>query len=296
MAGRLVFLGLGAALMYLTDPQTGRKRRTDLKNQLDAATRKLQHGKDLVLRDATNRVQGLKVEGGRLARNVATPWAKPHWSPAQRALAGGVGAGLAAIGYFRGGLKGALMGALGAVLVARATANESLGTLAKGKGFHVEKTIHIEAPVEQVYAYWRNLENFPQWMSHVREVRYVGGDRFHWIVDGPAGAPVEWDAELLNVSENREMTWRSVQGSSVEHTGRVRFERDGDGTRLHVQLKYSPPGGVLGHVVAKAFGVDPKSEMDEDLLRLKRLVETGQLPRDGAMQRRLGLNGSGASA
>jgi uncharacterized membrane protein len=49
-------------------------------------------------------------------------------------------------------------------------------------------------------------------------------------------------------------------------------------------------------VVAKAFGVDPKSEMDDDLQRLKSLVETGQLPRDGALQRRLGLNGSGASA
>jgi uncharacterized membrane protein len=130
----------------------------------------------------------------------------------------------------------------------------------------------------------------------VREVRYVGGDRYRWIVDGPAGVPVQWSSELLKVSENREMTWRTVAGSTVEHTGRVRFERDGDGTRVHVQLRYAPPGGVIGHVVAKAFGVDPRSEMDDDLQRLKSLVETGQLPRDGAMQRRLGLKGSGAAA
>jgi uncharacterized membrane protein len=296
MAGRLMFLGVGAALMYLMDPQAGKKRRNDLKNQLDATKRKLQHGKEQVAKDAANRMQGLKVETSQFARSMTSPWTKTHWSPAQRALAGGLGAGFATIGYFRGGLKGTLMMLLGGTLFARAAANEELRKLVKGKGFQVEKTIQINAPVEQVYAYWRNLENFPQWMSHVREVRYVGGDRFHWIVDGPAGAPVEWDSQLLDVSENREMTWRSVEGSTVEHSGRVRFEPADEGTRVHVQMHYAPPGGVLGHAVAKAFGVDPKSEMDDDLLRLKSLVETGELPRDGAMQKRLGMNGSSASA
>jgi uncharacterized membrane protein len=84
------------------------------------------------------------------------------------------------------------------------------------------------------------------------------------------------------VSDNREMTWRAVEGSDVDHTGRVRFEPDGSGSRVHVQMKYAPPGGVIGHVVAKAFGVDPKSEMDEDLLRLKSMIETGRVPHDAA--------------
>lgn len=50
------------------------------------------------------------------------------------------------------------MCALGATLLARAAANETLGTLVKGKGFYIEKTLHIDAPVEEVYAYWRNRE------------------------------------------------------------------------------------------------------------------------------------------
>jgi uncharacterized membrane protein len=88
------------------------------------------------------------------------------------------------------------------------------------------------------------------------------------------------------------MTWRSVEGAAVSHTGRVRFEADGDGTRVHVQLRYAPLGGVIGHVVAKAFGVDPKSEMDDDLQRLKSLVETGRIPRDSAVMRATGGNGA----
>jgi len=307
MANGLVYLGLGAAIMYLMDPQAGRKRRADLRNQLDSTVRKIEHGRDVVMRDAANRTHGLLVEtrsalqarreGGmelhgpslsEVMGSVVGSWRRDNWSPAQRALAGAMGGVLAAVGYFRGGVKGFALCALGGGLLARATANENLGTLVKGRGIYIEKTIHIDAPVEEVFAYWRNLENFPQWMSHVREVRYVGGDRFHWTVDGPAGVPVEWDSELLNVSDNREMTWRSVEGSEVEHTGRVRFEADGAATRVHVQLKYSPPGGVIGHAVAMAFGSDPKSEMDEDLMRLKSLVETGKVPRDAAAMRLAG--------
>lgn len=307
MANGLVYLGLGAAIMYLSDPQAGRKRRADIRSQLDAAARKIEHSRDVVVRDAANRTHGLLLEtrralesrrgGGQVTSHGPTfgvvvndalaSWKRDSWSPAQRALAGAFGMSLATLGYFSGGIRGFGLCALGGALLARATANENLGSLVKGRGIYIEKTIAIEAPVEEVFAYWRNLENFPQWMSHVREIRYVGGDRFHWVVDGPAGIPVEWDSELLNVSENREMTWRAVEGSDVDHTGRVRFEPEGTGARVHVQLKYAPPGGVIGHAVARAFGVDPKSEMDEDLQRLKSMIETSRVPRDSAALRSL---------
>lgn len=317
---RLLFLGVGAAIMYFCDPQAGRKRRNDFKNQLDATQRRLQHGTEVLVKDASNRTHGMLVEtrqwiasrrngeGGRMvplttpstwtgmAKSVAQPWMQPHWSPSQRALAGAFGAGLAMYGWLRGGVKGIAYCALGGGLLARATTNQELTSLGNSRGgILVEKTIHVEASVEEVFAYWRNLENLPQWMSHVREVRYQGADRYHWVVDGPAGIPVEWDSELLNVIENREMTWRSVEGSQVHNTGRVRFERDGTGTRVHVQLRYMPPGGALGHVVAKAFGVDPKTEMTDDLNRMKSAIERGRPSHDAAAQRRI-AGGNGASA
>ena len=307
----LIFLGVGAAFMYLMDPDNGRKRRADLKNQADATVRKLQEGKDVVVRDATNRAHGALAESRRwveqrkarreggtaveAAESAAASLFKSldgPWAPSSRAGAGALGAGMLTYGYLCGGLRGFVYSLIGGGLIARATTNRELASLVKGEALPVEKTIRIAAPVEQVFAYWRNLENFPQWMSHVREVRYIGGDRYHWAVDGPAGVPIEWDSELLNVSDNREMTWRSVEGAAVSHTGRVRFEPDGDGTRVHVQLRYAPMGGVIGHVVAKAFGVDPKSEMDDDLQRLKSLVETGRVPRDSSVMRNMGGNGA----
>lgn len=317
MANGLVWLGLGAAIMYFSDPQTGRRRRADVRNQLEATTRKIQHGADVVVRDASNRAHGLIVETrnaiahrreqtavelhgptlGAVMKDSVASWGRDNWSPSQRAVGAAAGTAMFAAGYVKGGLRGFLLCALGGVLFARASANENVATLVKGRGILVEKTIQVDAPLDQVFAYWRNLENMPQWMSHVREVRYLGGDRFHWVVDGPAGMPVEWDSELLNVVENREMTWRSVEGSQVHNTGRVRFEESGDGTRIHVQLRYHPPGGVIGHAVAKAFGVDPRSEMDDDLARMKGAIETGQPPRDAAAMRQArSLGGNGAAA
>lgn len=293
----LAYLGIGAALMYLFDPQLGRKRRNDLGNQLESTRRKVQRGTDAVMRDATNRTHGMLVEtsqwlqsqkqrlenraandaggGGAIAsraRASVAPWRRTHWSPAQRALAGMVGAALATSGYVRGGLLGVGMCASGIALVARAASNEELGTLAKGSGFTIDRTLRIDAPVDRVYAYWKNFENFPRWMSHVREVRAIGGNRWHWSVDGPAGIPVEWDSEITEDREGSELAWRSVEGS-VDNGGRVRFEPDGDATRVRVELHYSPPGGVLGQAVAKAFGTDPASEMGDDLRNLKSQIE-----------------------
>jgi hypothetical protein len=151
MPNGIVYLGLGAALMYLMDPQAGRKRRAELRDRYDATARKLQHGRDVVVRDARNRAQGLAAqarsalearrEGGvvatgsslaTIAQDTAASWRRPHWSPAQRAFAGGCGTALAAYGYLRGGLKGFALCALGGGLIARATANERLAEAAQG--------------------------------------------------------------------------------------------------------------------------------------------------------------------
>jgi uncharacterized membrane protein len=321
-ANGFIYLGLGAALMYLMDPQQGRKRRNDLANQLDSTRRKVQRRTDMVLRDATNRTHGalvqtqqwLRSQRERLedrasnepsastgmgpaigaAKNAVAPWMRERWSPAQRALAGMFGAGLATSGYVRGGFGGLVMTMAGIGLVARASANERLSALAHGRGFSVDRAIRLDAAPEEVFAYWRDLEHFPLWMSHVREVRALGGDRYHWSVDGPAGVPVEWDSELTGVRENRELSWRTVEGSTVDHSGRVRFFPDGDGTRIQVELHYAPPGGVIGQAVAKAFGVDPASEIDDDLAKLRRLLESGQ-GRGAPMPRASGSQGMGAA-
>ena len=211
-----------------------------------------------------------------------------NWSPAWRSLAGAIGAGLTLAGWIRGGAHGIAMGTAGAGMFARAIANRDLKTLVgvgdANRGVVVRKAIHIDAPVSEVYRNW-TIENFPLWMSHVREVRPLGGNRHHWVVEGPARMPIEWDSEITSAVGDREMEWRALPGSTVDNAGRVRFVPEGDGTQVEVTLCYMPPGGVVGHAVAKALGGDPRSRMDDDLMRFKSLIETGRPPHDAGARK-----------
>ena len=87
---------------------------------------------------------------------------------------------------------------------------------------------------------------------------------------------MEWDAEVTRTDPGRLISWKTVDNSTVESSGTVRFVPDGDGTRVDVRLTYNPPFGALGHVVAALLGGDPKRQLDDDLLRLKSLLERGK--------------------
>jgi uncharacterized membrane protein len=51
---------------------------------------------------------------------------------------------------------------------------------------------------------------------------------------------------------------------------------------VFIRMSYTPPGGALGHGVARLFGADPKSQLDGDRMRMKVFLETGKRPRDAA--------------
>lgn len=200
-----------------------------------------------------------------------------NWAPGPRLLATTAGALLAVLGLSQRRALGALLSLAGLSLVARGVSNRQLQDLvgvAPRKGIFVQKTLTINAPLERVYAFWAHFaENFPRFMSHVRQIRDLGTGRSVWKVAGPAGVGVEWEAEITKQVPNRVLAWRSLPGSTVETAGSVHFEPVEEGTRVHVQLSYLPPLGQIGHGVATLFGADPKHDMDEDLARMKRLVE-----------------------
>jgi uncharacterized membrane protein len=169
----------------------------------------------------------------------------------------------------------------GTALLGRAILNQPLRQLAgldpEQDTVTVEKTIHIDAPLEDVYAYWSNFENFPKFMTHLKEVRHVKNGTSHWVAAGPGGVSIPWDAEITEQRTNELLAWKSVPGSMVRTVGVLRFDKETDGrTRIQIRMSYCPPGGVLGQSVAWLFGADPKKEMDEDLVRLKSMLERGK--------------------
>lgn len=153
-------------------------------------------------------------------------------------------------------------------------ANDDAIRHALHEGLHIERTITIDKPVQEVYAFWRKLENLPRFMRHLKSVEQIDQVRSHWVARAPAGMHLEWDAEILQESENEIISWRSRAGADVHHAGVVRFSgTDEGGTELHVKMRFSPPAGRLGAAIAKALGENPLEKISEDLRQFKQMIE-----------------------
>jgi uncharacterized membrane protein len=379
-------IGIGAALMYMFDPDRGKRRRALVRDKLASAANKTPDAIGATARDLSNRAEGLasqvaslfssnevtdevlvqrvrskmgrvishphaiqvKADHGRVtlsgpilahevsdllltvstvsgvteidnqletheqAGNVSSlqgegtrpgyrfQLMQENWSPTARVLAGLAGGALAAYALSQRDAVSLALGAVGVGLLTRGVTNMEMkrlvGVGAGRRAVEIQKNINIAAPLKDVYEFWCNFENFPGFMSNVREVRDSGNGRSHWVVSGPAGLPVEWDAVITKQIPNELLAWKSVEGAAVESTGIIHFARNEDGTTaVDIKLSYNPPAGAIGHVVATLFGSDPKREMDEDLMRMQSFIETGVQPHDIAQKQPLKTSKATAS-
>lgn len=149
------------------------------------------------------------------------------------------------------------------------------------RGMHVLESVQLEKPLPEVYAYWRQLENLPRFMAHLESVsRYDATGLSHWVARGPGGLRVEWDAHIINEVENQVIGWESLPGSDVITAGSVNFDsaRNGRATNITLHMRFEPPAGRAGELVAAIFGRRPAQDVREDLRRLKQLLEAGEVP------------------
>jgi len=147
-----------------------------------------------------------------------------------------------------------------------------------GEPIQVRKAITINRPPEELYRFWRDFQNLPRFMKNLESVQVLGGDRSHWVASGPGGSRIEWDAEMTHDQPNDVIAWRSLEGADVDNWGSVRFKRAPRGTEVHVDISYSPPGGRLGSIAAWFTGKEPGQQVQEDLRRLKQVMEAGEIP------------------
>jgi uncharacterized membrane protein len=143
----------------------------------------------------------------------------------------------------------------------------------------VRQTITINAAPAELYGFWKNVENLPLFMEHLESVSKVNERVSHWVAKAPAGACVEWDAEIIDDQPERRLGWRTLPDSQVTHEGMVSFEPaiGGRGTVVRVEMLYVPPAGKVGVWIARLFGEEPALQVGDDLRRLKQLLETGEV-------------------
>ena len=204
------------------------------------------------------------------------------------------GALLAVYGISQRSKSGAMIAAAGGALIVRGATgycpgyaaagidtsrSDTRAALAGSRGTPVDTAITVAKPHDELYRFWRDLENLPTIMPHLVSVKDVGEKRSHWVAKAPGGRTVEWDAEIINDDANELIGWRTLEGSDVVSAGSVRFKPTGQGeTMVHVHLQYEPPAGKVGATIAWLLGHEPSQTIREDLRRFKALMETGEVP------------------
>jgi uncharacterized membrane protein len=137
----------------------------------------------------------------------------------------------------------------------------------------IDASIEVGAPAEQVYDYWKTLENLPQFMKNVEEVRATGPDTTHWVIKGPLGYRAEFDAKTTQNKPNEAIGW-NTDGGDVQTSGQVRFQEvSPERTRIEVQMNYwDTPGGAIGEAASRVTS-GPKANLEQDLRNFRDIME-----------------------
>lgn len=153
---------------------------------------------------------------------------------------------------------------------------------------YVEASETIQVAPLELYNFWKQFDNLPRFMEHLERVERLPDGGWRWVAKAPAGKDVEWEADVTQDISGRLIAWRSRPGSQIANEGTVEFvQAPGDrGTEVRVRLMYEPPAGSLGVLVARLFGEEPKQQITDDLMRLKRLIEIGEISNLGAQSQR----------
>ncbi|HYM51642.1 MAG TPA: SRPBCC family protein [Candidatus Limnocylindrales bacterium] len=139
---------------------------------------------------------------------------------------------------------------------------------------HVEKTIEIQKPVDQVYAQWTQFEDFPEFMENVEEVRQLDDKHLEWKAK-IGGTERRWKAEIVEQRPNQVIAWRAIEGD--RNDGKVEFQPVDGKTRVKLMLEYDPPGGAAGEIGDKLTQMTP-GRVENDLKRFKKMIEERPQP------------------
>jgi uncharacterized membrane protein len=157
------------------------------------------------------------------------------------------------------------------------------GTTRQGR-IRIAQSIIVGRRPEEVFGFWRNVENLPRFMDHLESVTEPGHRHTHWKTRGSGGRSIKWDAEITADEPNRQISWRSLPGAPVANSGTVWFEpaTGHRGTLVRVEFEYEPPFGKIASVAASLFRENPKQQLYDSLRAMKQLLEVGEKPRSDA--------------
>lgn len=208
-----------------------------------------------------------------------------NWAPATRLLAGATGGLLLANCMMSRSASGWLGGTFGMALLMRATGNldwgRTFGVTGGRRSIDIVKTIEIQAPIEVVFEFFADPQNYARITDAFTNIESLGDDRYAKEMQ-VAGTAFRFEERFTHCESPTLLEVASEPGSMLQYMKHFQFDPTEGGTRVQVLFSYNPPGGVLAHAAAAALGFDPKTLLDNLMMRAKTFLETGKEPHDAA--------------
>jgi uncharacterized membrane protein/osmotically-inducible protein OsmY len=236
---------------------------------------------------STAHISGLQ---GGVPRQERFELMQTNWSPAIRLLSVLGGGAAALYGLRRRDLTGLTTGLFGIGFAARGLTNTELRELfgvtpREPVEIVLQKTVHVEAPLEKTISMWTDLQNLPRFLPGIQEVKDIGEGRSIWTItldekpmprsaSAIARSTKNWEA--VTVSSKNMFAWKSQPGALLANSGTLRFDSAAAGTRVQVTISYRPSRGLPSRIAAHWFGPDPARYLAESLAEMKRIIETDE--------------------
>lgn len=159
--------------------------------------------------------------------------------------------------------------------------NQQQSNQQQSNTIEIRRAITIDKPAEELYTFWRKLENLPQFMHHLERVEQTSAKSSHWQAKIIGGIPVEWDAEIVEDVPGQRIAWRTKPDAQIQQSGVVEFKpaTGGRGTVVNVDMQYTPPGGMIGETFGRLLNGITAQQVKDDIGRFKSLMETGEIAR-----------------
>ena len=145
----------------------------------------------------------------------------------------------------------------------------------KASNVNIRVNSIINKPISEVYAFWRDFENFPKFMTHLESVKPLNYTTSKWTAKGPGGiGKLTWKAEIVKDEKERLISWNSLPDSSIKNAGKVVFRPTGNGTEIIVTISYHAPLGVAGESAAKLLNPYFEKLVKDDIMNFKTYLES----------------------
>jgi len=139
-----------------------------------------------------------------------------------------------------------------------------------------ERRVTVRRKAKDLYAYWRDFRNLPEFMDILVAVEDLGQDRWKWTISGPLDVHLSWESEIINEHPDELIAWKTIGTPDIASSGSVRFTpvNGGEETEVKLTVEYDPPGGFVGSALAALLMDSPEDRLDQDLMRFKEIMES----------------------